>query len=309
MFRVSIIGARRERNGIGEYVGKYFHQHGAEVTSVLGTTEETSRLASLALERYGIRATPYTRLDDMVEHERPDAIVIASPSSTHFDYLVKGVDLGLHVFCEKPLIWPIEAQNMKRLEAKLMKARKEGLTIAINTHWPFAMKDYEKLCGKVAPEESDHFFIWLSPLSAGKEMIPESIPHALSLLWFHLGEGRLENVRCTWADPGELVVCFRYAAKTHPCEVTIKLVKKGEQPREFQFGFNHKIVTRKIDLRHYGIYFDYGDKRLKIEDPLELSVIHFMQAAKEKREPFMGPVDLLKNLSLLKEIYDHCQDP
>jgi len=308
MFRVSIIGARRERNGIGEYIGKYFHQQGAEVTSVLGTTEETSRFASLALEKYGIRATPYTRLDEMVEHERPDAVVIASPSATHFDYLVKSIDLGVHVFCEKPLIWPIEPRTMRRTEEILVKARQGGLTIAMNAQWPFAMKDYEKLCGKVAPEDTDHFFIGLSPLEAGKEMIPESVPHALSLLWFHLGEGALEDVRCEWADLGELIVRFRYSAKTHPCEVTIKLVRSEEQPRPFQFGFNHKIVTRKLDLRNYDIYFDYGDKRLKIEDPLGLSVSHFMQAAKEKVEPFMGSGALLKNLLLLKEIYDRCQD-
>ncbi|MCJ7640862.1 MAG: Gfo/Idh/MocA family oxidoreductase [Desulfobacterales bacterium] len=308
MFRVSIIGARRGRNGIGEYIGKYFHQQGAEVTSVLGTTEETSRLASLALEKYGIRATPYTRFDEMVEHERPDAAVIASPSSTHFDYLVQSIELGLHVFCEKPLIWPIEAQKMKRIEAMFVKAREKGLTIAMNTQWPFAMKDYEKLCGKVAPEESDHFFIWLSPLSPGKEMIPESIPHALSLLWFHLGEGTLANLGCEWGDPGDLVVCFRYVTGTHPCEVVIKLVRKEKQPREFQFGFNHKIVTRKLDLRNYDIYFDYGDRRLKIEDPLKRSVIHYIQAAKERKESFMGSAHILKSLSLLREIYDQCRD-
>ena len=57
--RVSIIGAGRNRNGIGEYIGKYFHAFGTEVTSVLGTTEKTSQEATVGLRKYGIIATPY----------------------------------------------------------------------------------------------------------------------------------------------------------------------------------------------------------------------------------------------------------
>ncbi len=58
--KVSIIGASRNRSGIGEYIGKYFQKNGARVTSVLGTTEETSQNASSALRKYGIESNPYT---------------------------------------------------------------------------------------------------------------------------------------------------------------------------------------------------------------------------------------------------------
>ena len=86
---ISIIGAGRARNGIGEYIVKYFHQHGAVITSVLGTSEKTSFQASLGLRKYGVEARPYTDFDRMVERENPDAVIIASPSSTHYEYLIK----------------------------------------------------------------------------------------------------------------------------------------------------------------------------------------------------------------------------
>src|SRR3990170_3808815 len=104
--KVSIIGAGRKRNGIGEYIAKYFHKNGARVTSVLGTSEETSTRAAWALKKYGMDSSPYTHFEKMVERERPDTVVIASPSTAHYDYLVKSVDLGLNIFCEKPFIWP-----------------------------------------------------------------------------------------------------------------------------------------------------------------------------------------------------------
>ena len=68
--KVSIIGAGRNRNGIGKYIGKYFQKNGATVTSVLGTKEKTSHNASSALKQYGIDATPYTDFNKMVEKER-----------------------------------------------------------------------------------------------------------------------------------------------------------------------------------------------------------------------------------------------
>src|SRR3972149_1888963 len=72
--KISIIGAGRNRNGIGEYIGKYFHKHRGKVTSVLGTTEKTSLQASLALRKYGIEARPYTDFDQMVRAEKPEAV-------------------------------------------------------------------------------------------------------------------------------------------------------------------------------------------------------------------------------------------
>jgi predicted dehydrogenase len=99
--RISIIGAGRTRNGIGEYIGKYFHQHGAEVISVPGTTEKTSLQASSALRKYGIDAHAYTDFHEMVSSEKNDVVVIAPPSSTHYDYLLKCLERGLHIFCEK----------------------------------------------------------------------------------------------------------------------------------------------------------------------------------------------------------------
>ncbi len=147
----------------------------------------------------------------------------------------------------------------------------------------------------------------MSPTSMGKEMIPESIPHALSLLYFQFGKGRISELNVEWAGPEEMTIRFRYLFRRSHCEVFIKLVRKEKQPRDFEFGFNYQVVNRSLDLRNYAIYFRYGNEQLKIADPLELSVVHFMEAVKQKNEPFMGYAHILNNLSLLKRIYDGCQ--
>ena len=302
--KISIIGAGRTRNGIGEYIGKYFHQQGAIVTSVLGTSEKTSRRASMALRKYGVGARPYTDFDEMVRMERPDAVVIASPSSTHYGYLLKSLDSGLHIFCEKPFIWDDHMDILKRVNDIFKKAGEGKLTIAMNSQWPFSIGAYEELCGKLRIRKSNAFLIRMSPFSPGRAMIPESLPHPLSLLYCLLGAGEIEDLKFEREGEGEMNIRFTYLFGTKACDVVVRLAHQKTPPREFSFGFNDKIVVRSLDPQNYEIYFNYGDKKLRIRDPLELSVRDFVEAVEKKIEPFVGTRHILHNMSLLKEIDD-----
>jgi hypothetical protein len=305
--RVSIIGAGRNRNGIGEYIGKYFHLNGAEVTSVLGTSEETSRGATTALRKYGIVSAPYTNFYRMAEQEKPDGVVIASPSATHYDYLLKCVDLGVHIFCEKPFVWQPPGDLERSVEDILRKADEKKLTVAMNSQWPFAMASYEALCGPVEVKPVNTFSVLMSPFSPGMQMIPESVPHALSLVYGVFGEGEIHAVECESPGEKEMLITFRYLSKKGACDVAIQLVSQKDQPREFRFGFNDRMVTRSIHLKTYEISFHYGDRQIRIVDPLHLSVKDFIEAVKVRREPLIGPGLILNNTVLVKKIYDGCE--
>jgi hypothetical protein len=302
--KVSIIGAGRTRNGIGEYIGRYFHKHGANVTSVLGTTGKTSLQASSALQKYGMEARSYIDFDKMVRTEKPDVVVIASPFLTHYEYLLRCLDLGLHIFCEKPFIWDDYTDIRKRIGDIFEKAREKKLTIAMNSQWPFSIDYYEEICGKIRIKETNNFFVRMSPFAQGKVMIPESVPHPLSILYCRLGDGEIQNLNFELDGEGEMSIRFTYLFGTRACDVLIRLICQKTPPREFSFGFNDKIVFRNLDLKNYEIYFSYGNKTLRIMDPLELSVKNFMEAVNKKSEPFIGYPHILHNTSLLKEIYD-----
>jgi predicted dehydrogenase len=240
---VSIIGARKNRNGIGEYIGKYLRQNRAEIISVLGTTEKTSESASLSLRKYGIESHPYIDFYEMVEKEKPGAVVISSPSSTHYEYLVRCVDLGLNVLCEKPFIKPDLDDVREKVEDILKKAKEKRLTVAMNSQWPFAMKYYKKICGEVEIKKSNKFFITMSPFASGKEMIPESVPHVLSLLYFLFGKGEIGDLNVESPKEEEMVIQLRYLFGTKDCKVLIKLIRKERQPRMLQFGWNDRVVS------------------------------------------------------------------
>lgn len=301
--KVAIIGARRNRNGIGEYIGKYFHKNGATITSVLGTAEKTAQHASSALWKYGIRSTPYSDFYEMVESEKPDTAVIASPSPTHYDYLVKCIHFGLNVFCEKPFIWQETGDTPGITQTILQRANQRNVTVAMNSQWPFSVRYYEEICGPIDRVGPSTFFISMSPLSYGKDMIPESVPHALSILYFVLGDGKIANLHLEH-DEEEITIRFRYKSQITYCDVVIHLRRKEGQPRDFCFGFNDRVARRFLDLENYDIYFSYEGRKIKISDPLELSVQDFIEAVKGGRKPLIGYPHIVSNMALLKAIYD-----
>lgn len=301
--KVSIIGAGRNNNGIGEYIAKYFHQNKATVNSVLGTTNKTARHAANSLKKYGVQASAYTDFYQMIAEKKPDSVVIASPLPTHFDYLIKSVDAGLHVFCEKPFMWNNQDDPHKQVDFILQKAEDRKLKIAMNSQWPFSLPYYETLCGPIDRKKTDTFFMHLSPMVTGKEMILDSIPHALSLLYFTLGKGKMIKTSIE-SDGSKMIIRFIYTTQTNNCKVLINLERQKRQPRSFKFGFNDKIVYRVLDLKGYDIYFKYLDKTLKLVDPLELSVKDFISSVSTKTEPQIGKLHIMATYYMLKNIYN-----
>jgi predicted dehydrogenase len=307
--KTAIIGAGRNNSGIGQYIGKYFQKNGAPVISVLGTTEKTACRASSILTQYGIDAAYYTDFNSMIKRERPDAVVIACPALTHYEYLTNCVKEGVHVFCEKPFVWQNKSDidiTPLLLENIFETAESNNLKIAMNSQWPFSLPYYEQLCGPVHSQKVDTFFIRLSPVVSGKEMILESVPHALSILYTVLGDGQIGNLSIQ-AYKEKIITTFHYILTAGYCEVMIELVRTILPPRSFSYGFNGKIIHRVLDLDTYDISFKYSDEILRIRDPLELSVQDFISAVREKREPLIGKAHIMSNMVLLKKIYNWCE--
>jgi hypothetical protein len=301
--KIAIIGARRERTGIGGYIARYFHQNGAHVACVLGTTDTTAAMAAEALAPYGIKARPYRDFSEMVGQEDLDAVAIASPAQTHYTYLSASMEHRLSVFCEKPFLDPSRDDLPGDLETLFHLARKNGATVAMNSQWPFCLPSYEELCGTLLPEKVHRFSIRLSPLSTGREMIPDSVPHGLSLLHAVLGAGTVHDLSFEKGD-SSLGITFTYASTDTDCAVNMQLVRETTQPRTFSFGFNGHVADRFIDMASYEISLAFGDHQLVIPDPLGLSVRDFVDVRESGQHPVIGTDHIISTALNLKQIYN-----
>ena len=93
---------------------------GAEVTAVVDS-DEASRARGLAAA--GPAAEAFDDYRDLLDGERCDAVVIATPNHTHVDILADVLETDLHVLVEKPLCTTVE--DCRRV-VELDRRRPEG---------------------------------------------------------------------------------------------------------------------------------------------------------------------------------------
>jgi myo-inositol 2-dehydrogenase/D-chiro-inositol 1-dehydrogenase len=91
------------------------------VEQVVVTDIDNDRAASVATQVNGVAAES---LDAMIE-DGVDALVIAAPTPMHAELIIRGIEAGLPVFCEKPIALDIESTNMvvdrvRELDATVM---------------------------------------------------------------------------------------------------------------------------------------------------------------------------------------------
>lgn len=76
--------------------------------------------------------TCYTNLARMLKEQELDALVIATPSSTHASMVATALQHGLHVFCEKPFVLDV-AEG----QALVAQAEQEGVATQVGYHYRF----------------------------------------------------------------------------------------------------------------------------------------------------------------------------
>lgn len=100
MIRVAVIGV----GSMGKNHSRVLHEiPGVKLIAVADEDPEKAREIG---ERYGLRA--YTDYQRMIEEQRPDAVTVATPTSTHFEVVDDLLRAGCHVMVEKPIASTVE---------------------------------------------------------------------------------------------------------------------------------------------------------------------------------------------------------
>lgn len=112
--KIGVIGSGRIA---GRFVPETKVVSGAEVVAVLNP--DRSEAESFA-DRFGL--VPYNRFEDFIQ--KVDAVYIASPHLTHYEYAKQSLNAGKHVLCEIPFVLAEkEAEELYKL------AEEKGLVI------------------------------------------------------------------------------------------------------------------------------------------------------------------------------------
>ena len=283
-YKIGIVGAARRHQGTGPFIAKIFNQLGHNITGVIGTTNESSAQASTQLERqYGIKTQGYTCLENLLSENDIDILVISSPSETHLAYLREALNNQLHVFCEKPLWWPISSKKIPESQEYLSKiqscldiAKENQCIIHLNTQWPYTLPYFYRLYPDLELAGINHFSMNLSPQSNGVSMIVDAAPHGLSMLYQLVGQGDLTHIVFNHNSDEHVNASFHYEHQAGLIKVSLDFTRSQATPKPASYMIDKHKVDRIVSLPEYQIKLQSDQCCVTIRDPLLVSIEDFI---------------------------------
>jgi hypothetical protein len=302
--RLAVVGARQARHGVGAWLARHLAAAGAEIAAVVGTRLATAAAAADALaEGLGHRPLPLASPDDVARLPDLDALVIASPPPTHAAWLRFAVGRGLHALCEKPIVWGApDAATWAAAIAQRFEQR--GLHLVVNAQWPYALPAFATLHPDVEFGTVADVRLRLSPPGRGPEMVPDAVPHALSLLQALAPDpsARLEGLTAAWGDEDGRTLALQgvFVAGARRISFGVDLTQGGASPRAFSLALDGRAAARRVDAGYVMRLVD-GARDVPLPDPMAALASAFLVRLRDGSPPRVDP-SAVPGLAHLQEV-------
>jgi predicted dehydrogenase len=264
-------------------------------------------LARYARRNPDVRATP--DINSLLSDDKLDAVVLATPISTHYELARRCLEAGKHVLVEKPM-----AETVAHCEALIELAAKRNLVLMPGLTYVYspavvAIKRMIEL-----NEIGDLYFGTFSRVNLGIHrsdisVVRDLAPHDYSILLYWLGyPNQIRAVGRSSIVPGVLDVAFidamydsgllvhaemSWLAPTKIRRIVLvgssKMVVYDdtslEQVRVFDRGVD---VIEPKDFGEFQLAYRSGDilsPRLEPDEPLGIELLDFADSIREGREP------------------------
>ena len=293
--RMAIVGVRRVRTGLGTFFAKHLVAHGVEVPAFIASRKETIEDGHWALRNAGVDAQGFTDLDALLAaHPTVGALVIASPHETHRRWLDDAIGRGLHVLCEKPLVWgdPEPAWEAARL-AEL--AAERGVVLFENCPWPYALPAFDALHPAARAGAVRTFEMEMSPSSSDpRQMLVDAMSHPLSVLQaLAPGNPRMRGASplrvMAWEEPAagrvDAAFVFRRSLDLPPIDVRVRLRTCERQPRPMALVVGGRRAERTVRMEDYAMSLTGGGREVALADPMAALVGDFVRAVAQGEPP------------------------
>jgi predicted dehydrogenase len=249
--------------------------------------------------------------EEILRDPEVDAVIIATPISTHYHLAKKALLIGKHVFVEKPL-----ADNSSHGEELIKFARRKGLTLMVGhtfVYSPPVTKTKEIID---RGELGEIHYITSSRVNLGLHQSDVSViwdlaPHDFSILFYWLDEapeeihahgrgcvkpdlpdvafinlkfpsGVVASVQLSWLSPVKLRRTLVVGGKK-------MLVYDDTEPVEKVKIFDHGVEFNEPQtFGEFQLSYRTGDitsPRLENKEPLFIEANHFLECIREGKKP------------------------
>jgi predicted dehydrogenase len=281
-----------------------------------------------ALERWGAAfpsARTTTELEDLLTDDALDAIVIATPVSTHAELATRVLAAGKHCFVEKPL-----ARSEQEAEGVIEAARESGRVLMVG-HLLEYHPGVERLAGLVESRElGDLHYIYSNRLNLGKHRQDENAlwslgAHDVSVILRLAGEEPFEcsAVGASYVKEGveDVVFAFMRFESGLTAHMHLSWLDPHKERRFTVVGskrmatFDDMELERKLTIYDKGFdesYSSYGEyiarsgdvfsPRVPNEEPLRVECRHFLDRVQDGAEPRSGAESALRVVRVLERL-------
>lgn len=164
--------------------------------NIAGVHDPLSESVHMAVKELGLPASVvFDSAQRMLETVRPDALVVASTSPSHCEYVCMAAAAGVrYVMCEKPM-----ASSLAEADAMIDACRRAGATLAVNHQMSF-MAQYTQVKALIG---SDEFGALASMLVAGSNFgLAMNASHYFEAFRY-ISDSPVQSVQA-WFEPGQL---------------------------------------------------------------------------------------------------------
>ncbi len=269
----------------------------------------------------------YRDVDELLE-EGVDAVVVATPASTHFEIGSKLIEAGIDLLIEKPLALSVE-EGLRLVEAAAAKRR--VLMVGHLLEYHQGLMQFRDIVR--SGELGDLFYLYTTRVNLGKIRAAESAlwdlaPHDISIIRFltdakpiHVsGQGGsylrpgledvvfatitfdggvVANLHVSWLDPHKVrrvtVVGERRMAVFDDMEPAekIRIIDKGIDETQHYESFQDAWTERVGDIRIPPVPFS---------EPLRLEALHFLECVRDRKTPRTDGESGIRVLEVLEAI-------
>lgn len=152
--------------GIFSY-SKPLVQEYAEYGALKGVYDINKKRAQYVSEMTGQEIPVFDDFDKMLEEVKPDTVIVTSIDCTHDEYVIKALDFGCDVICEKPLTTTFE-KSLKIKEAEDRSGKKVTVTFNLRFH-PFYKELKKVVATGVLGDILSVHYQWMLGQSHGSE--------------------------------------------------------------------------------------------------------------------------------------------
>jgi predicted dehydrogenase len=203
-------GARRRYAIVGTGVrgnsmwGRALVERYSDVLEFVGLCDINHKRVAAAREMIGVNCPTFTNFDEMMEKARPEVLMVTTVDGFHRDYIVKGIERGVDVITEKPMVID-EMQCQSVLDAE----KRHNKKIIVTFNYRYAPKHQKikevLLSGEIGPITSvdfswfldvrhgaDYFRRWHRLKSKGGSLWVHKATHHFDLINWWLGADPVE---------------------------------------------------------------------------------------------------------------------